>query len=243
MRSVKFKTALYGAATRLGLNPYSEDGLDVNKHAELVGDINDWVREGWEYDWWAELMVCEYRAVTTHGTTSVRYVPWAATDKVTIGTVLRVYKLNPLVSRYPWRLPWTRNADGVVVNDLAPDNVWVQFRRRAPEFTHLKWASGTTYAADALCYYEDTGECYKSLQAANKGKNPVTQTDWWEKVEFPVWLRPFVIGMAYASGLDDEDQEGARARAEGRAYARLMNAADVEMLQQGEVMVAEMENG
>jgi hypothetical protein len=42
------------------------------------------------------------------------------------------------------------------------------------------WVTTTTYASGARILYQ--GKIYKSLQAANLNKNPVTQTAWWDEL-------------------------------------------------------------
>jgi len=246
MRTVSFKSVLYGAAARLGLQPYNESGIDKSKKYELVNALNDRVAEGWDWDWWPELMVCEQRTLSTAETTSVRYAPWVATGKTTIGTVKNVYRRHPLYSRAPDRLPHIINADGVVLNDLAPDDVWIMFRKRVPMFTAQDYASTTNYAVDDLCYYESkiypAGECYICIQAGT-GETPPSSTEYWTKIDFPAWLKSYVIQGVYADCLDDEDQETARWKAGQKAEELIIRTADTIMGQQSQTEVARVENG
>lgn len=237
MRTVPFKSIYYGVASRLGLTPNTTDGIDAARGAEIVQEINNWVQEGWDYDWWPEAMVTVERDVTT-AADSVRYVPYVETDEISIGSVLRLDEANPLVSGYSNKLPFTLNANGVVVNDAAPDSVFVQFRRRAPQFTHLEWDSGITYAIGDVVYYATAGECYIAI-VAGKDKNPVAETTYWTKVDFPVWLRTFVLGIAYAYGLREQEQETTRIRAEDRAYDHLARSAAIELNGQNQFTIAQ----
>jgi hypothetical protein len=51
-----------------------------------------------------------------------------------------------------------------------------------PETDHAAWAAGTTYALGARVILTSTHKIYESLQAANVGKDPTTQSTWWIEV-------------------------------------------------------------
>lgn len=44
------------------------------------------------------------------------------------------------------------------------------------------WSSGTTYAANSYVILTSTHRVYRSVQAGNVGKNPVTEDTWWQDV-------------------------------------------------------------
>ena len=246
METVTFKTVLYQAAARLGMKPYVDGGLSKEQIRELVPLMNARFREGWTFDWWTDLMVSEARDVTTDGTSGVHYVPWADTGKTTIGEPLTVSRQNPLLNGYTGFLWFDKDANGVVVASTAPDEVWVYSRRQPYEFTADVYDPTRTYATDDVVFYLDgdnaTGECYKALKAAT-GKDPATETTYWEKLEFPAWMRQFVVEAVYSDGLQDEDQETARWKAENRAYEKLAGAADVTRIAAGQHMKAAADLG
>ena len=70
-----------------------------------------------------------------------RYIAWAQTGKTEIGTPKAISKRNPRVSRYPDYLPFTLSENGIQVTDLAPEEVYLEFRKRPPRFTRVAWSA------------------------------------------------------------------------------------------------------
>lgn len=141
-----------------------------------------------------------------------RYVSLDQTGETAIGTVKAASTRNPRVSRYPGFLYFSLSENGLQFTDLAPAEVFIEFRKRVPTFTRTAYVAGTTYAADALVYYATTGEAYKSLQGTNLGKTPGSNPTWWEKIDFPKLLQNAVVWRAYATMLRENGQKEKSAR-------------------------------
>ena len=92
----------------------------------------------------------------------------------------------------------------VCLDDDCPEQPWIRFQLPVPQFVRTAYAADTTYAADEYVYDSATGECYRSRAAANTG-NAVTDTDWWEKQEFPALARTYVRLAAAAELMAEED--------------------------------------
>lgn len=101
----------------------------------------------------------------------------------------------------------------------APDQVWLRFRRPAPEFTLTAYASATSYAINDVVYYGSTGECYRAY-AASTG-NPPTDTSYWVKIDFPRVISGFVKRAVQSDVLTDQKQQ--------RRAARILDQADQEL--------------
>jgi len=278
MRTVSLKSVLFKALTDLGQEPDAGAPSPVTVK-KLVRQVNERLREAWEYAFWPELMLMEQRTfrdawdVATiygegdevyhegeywecladgtvaqepdddsdyweHPAILERYVEWEQSGQTAIGTVKSVAARNRFRSEYPGYLTFFFDAQGVHVGPLAPAEVWLEFRLRPAVFGGDEWKQANTYAAGDLVWVNAAGESYKSLQAGNTGNNPQTSATWWEKVEFPAELAPFVQLAVYADGLK-EDRQGSKAAAEARAYAELARAASVQFEQQSQVQSAE----
>lgn len=136
-----------------------------------------------------------------------KYIAYEQTGQTAIDAVKRVTKRDPRVyPRNPFEIPFTTAALGVQVAANAPAEVWVGFRLRPNQFTSTAWSGTTTYGLNGLSYVSATGECYVSLQAGNLNQNPVTQTAYWRKVDFPEVLASFVERAAFSDALKDQKQ-------------------------------------
>jgi len=71
MRTVTFKSVLWGLALRLGLDP--AENLQTNQAQALVEYINARVREAWEWADWPELVAVEERAFAVAHDSSLTY--------------------------------------------------------------------------------------------------------------------------------------------------------------------------
>ncbi len=98
--------------------------------------------------------------------------------------------------------------DGIIITaDEAPVRPWLKFRPPTPRFTATAWSESTSYAIGDLCYYADTGLCYKAL-ASSTGKNPVSETDYWAPVEFPLFLKRYIVHCTHADWLTNPEERG-----------------------------------
>ncbi|HOW95599.1 MAG TPA: hypothetical protein PLF91_14040, partial [Mycolicibacterium fallax] len=99
--------------------------------------------------------------------------------------------------------------DAICVEQLpAPVKPWIRFQPAPSEYSWTEWASGTAYGIGDLVYLAATGESYKAL-AASTNKSPATETEYWEAVGFPWFLRSFVK-YAVVADLMEEDSGKAR---------------------------------
>jgi len=166
-----------------------------------------------------------------------RYVSLDQTDETAIGEVKGVYARNPRTSDYPGALAFHLTDNGVQPSSLAPNRVWIEFRKRPPEFTSVEWVAATAYVTGDVVYVDSTGQCYKALQDGT-GKDPTTETAYWEVQPVPFVLNKFLKRAVYSDLLAEDGQESKAERQESRAYAYLADAADIAEGQQGQGTVA-----
>lgn len=108
----------------------------------------------------------------------------------------------------------------LVKTDTAPLKPWIKYRPPAPEFSLTEWSAATAYAIGDLCYLDTYGETYKALQSSTN-KDPYTETEYWEPVEFPWFLRHYVK-HAVAGMLLREDEGRYKAQGEAQAWLERM---------------------
>jgi hypothetical protein len=99
----------------------------------------------------------------------------------------------------------------------SPAHPWVRFLPPAPEFSWTDWDVAAGYAIGDVAYYGDTGHAYRALLAST-GKNPEQETDYWEAVYFPRFLKGFVV---HAVRADDLMEDQGRAKEENKAQSLL----------------------
>jgi len=238
--AIQWKKVFDSVVRLMQLDPDTADLTDARK-AAIVDNINHWVRAAWEYGFWPDLTYCEERDVTTKAD-DTKYVPWEEADKETIGHVRQVAERNPRGSWYPQPLGFGMIPEGAMIGPNDPDTVWVEFRIPAREFTMVAYAGDTTYGQGDLAYDDTTGETYKSLQDSNTG-HAVTETDWWELVEFPWKFYEYVRKRAYADELrQDGDKDKAKFQ-EDPAQGELDRVWDVETAQQKQTERAQVQLG
>jgi hypothetical protein len=132
-------------------------------------------------------------------TTWINRIEFSQTGKRTIGTVLGIFAEDPRTNANAERFRWSLDPLGVVVYTHAT-SVWVTYRLPAPDWSGSTYAAGTTYAADEQVWSAEQGDYYRSLQDANTG-HAVTDTAWWERIDFPRVLRDAVADVAAAMSL------------------------------------------
>ncbi|MDB4312097.1 hypothetical protein N9937_01575 [bacterium] len=147
-----------------------------------------------------------------------RYILLDQTGKTPLGEVKQISTKNPKTNRrYPGYIGFDLSDNGIQVSTRADVTVWVNFRRTVNLFTTTAWDSSVAYAVDDLVYVPSTGECYKSILAGTN-QDPVTQTTYWTKVDFPKFLARFATLAIAAEEL--RSGEGQDSKAERKdAYA------------------------
>ena len=174
-----------------------------------------------------------------------RYIAYEQTGKTKLGDVKGIYERNPRKNTTPGRLNFEMSENGIQVSSLAGNQVFVEFRKRPPEFTgtlyenttanyyvgDLVWDEGTALGA------QNSGECAVCIQAhTNSPARTPDNASYWTKVDFPWILRPFVVRAAYSDFLAADGQTGKSIAEERRAFEHLEHAADaIGLPQQGEV--------
>lgn len=158
-----------------------------------------------------------------------------------IGTVRQVCERDPRV--YPLRpgkLSHTVGSGGVIVTAArVPATVWVEFRRRCPEFTSELWvqpASGEGYDLGDLVYYQ--GGVFRSLIGSNE--TTLDNTEQWEYVGFPEILADHCQLAAAGSALGDQKQADRKNDLWRQAQMKLEGVREQEITSQQEAEAAEV---
>ena len=166
-----------------------------------------------------------------------RYIPWAQTGKTAIGTAKAVSKRNPRVSRYPDYIPFTISENGIQVTDLAPAEVYLEYRRRPPTFTRAAYSASIAYVAGNRVYYDATGECYLCILAGTN-KTPSTETTYWTKIDMPAFLELYIPIRVRVEALTDDGQEEMREKLQNEADLQLDKYMRAIFRQQGQYVTA-----
>lgn len=197
---------------------------------EHVAQCMEWrSRIAWEKTMWSRIVTSDEFNVTADAN-SAKYVAYGSgVDE--LAYVWQVYSRNPLATRNPGRLSFQLSPRGVELANLAATTVWIQYRPRPRRYTRVAYNGATTYALDDLVYDATTGECYRSLQAANTG-NAVTSTTWWEAQTFPAFLDEYVTRATFADLLRNDGRFDRADIEEARAELELERVLHVEETQQ-----------
>ena len=145
----------------------------------------------------------------------------AGVAQTAIGEVRTVWNKDPYVYEPSerCRIKFDLTDRGVVVRGEQAI-VWVEFRKRVPEWsatvTPAQHSLSTTYGLGARVYDDTEGDYFKSLQGGNTGR-AVTDSAWWERIEFPYVLRDSVPQAAYADMLRTDGANEKSAVELGRA--------------------------
>lgn len=224
--------ALYEKVLRLwGRNP-SNWSEDASEEEEVADAMTYWARLAWEETFWSMLTRTEERDVTEDASGAM-YVPWTASGETAIQAVDSVWSKNPLLGQGGRSLKYSLSSRGIEIPDIALTSVWVQYRSEPIEFTRVAYEVGTTYATGDVVYDSTTKECYRSLADSNTG-NAVTNTDYWEPMTIPHFLRETIRRGAFANLLRNDGQGDRADVEESRALAELDRALDAEEDAQGQ---------
>lgn len=206
-------------------------GASAAQQEEVADAMERRLRECWEATMWSRLLEISEETVTEDAD-GAKYVAFGAGVHEE-DSVWHVYKRNPRVHRNHGRLSFLLSSRGLELTSIAGTTVWVEHRPRAPRFTRVGYAGVSTYGVDDVVYDATTGECYRSVQAANTG-NAVTDTDWWTLQEIPAFMTEFIKRGAFADLLRN-DGRGDRADVEeARSRQELERIRKVEEDQQGQ---------
>ena len=172
-----------------------------------------------------------------------RYIPYwqlgAGADAPGSKVIYRtrgVYMRNPLKQARPGELSYEPTRDGIVVSNLAGDQVWVEYQQEPPEFTLTEYASSSTYTTSVaygntskkadLVYDPSTGECYKALNT-NTSSHALSDHTRWERIYFPSFLDRYVRHSVYSDMLAQDGQTSKAIAEDQRAEGILADLGDV----------------
>jgi hypothetical protein len=147
-----------------------------------------------------------------------RYVAYEQTGKTAIDAVAGVTRTDPRGSLNPKRVPWFLSERGIEVH-VAPNQVWISFRTRAPVMASDIWSQEASYAAGDRVIYER--EVWKAL-AANEAETPAEGATW-TKVSFPYLLETVVKEAVRADLLREDGQDSKAIAADVRAKDLLLD--------------------
>jgi hypothetical protein len=163
------------------------------------------------------------------------YVALEQEDETAIGLVRGVYDEDPTYVENPKRIPWRLGANGVhLLGQSVPTSVWVWFKLREPEFNGAVYSASSTYASGDRRYYSSAsvgfeGDYWTAAATTTAGQNPETNPEKWARVEFPVFLRSYVVQAAYADWLRADGQTD-KAVVEEQAAESLLGQSQLQAL-------------
>ncbi|MFA5187299.1 MAG: hypothetical protein WC551_12545 [Patescibacteria group bacterium] len=173
---------------------FYEDADGNEKYYVSLQDANVNYNPATETDWWAEVGEDFQRTIDfqQEGENEI--------DDVDLENC--IYDKDPRIYRFAAVVrPVIFFEDGIQVTaEEAPAKPWVRFRPPPPEFSLTEWSDATNYAIADLVYLAGTGECYKAL-LPSLNKNPESETTYWEPVDFPKYLKAYVVFGAHADYL------------------------------------------
>ena len=161
-----------------------------------------------------------------------REVEYEATGETKIAECRRVWDADPEADAHADTITFQLRSTGIIVW-TSDASCWVEFRLEVPSYSGAAWAAATTYAADDQVYVSSEGDYYKALQASTN-KNPVTETTYWERIEFPRILRDAVAQGAYADMLRADGQNDKFVAEEQEFRRQVARAIGLIQRQQGQ---------
>ena len=227
-RTVTFQSVLYGVARRKGLDPTTL--LPPGEARTLTEYINAAYQFCWRHYQWPESVTVE----TATATSSV--IAWSGATTYRLGDVLAVTKNHPITDLNPTPIPYEMGPAGLYLkdSDYADAEVYVTYRREAPQFTATTYSSATAYAVDEVMYFTD-GDCYKCVSATTAGQTPVTHAAKWEKQDLLALLAEPVKQAALAEALREDGQHSTSLITDGVLAGLLDHEIDRLTLDQGQV--------
>jgi len=165
----------------------------------------------------------------------VRYIDFQQEGETEIGKIdakNAVFGEDPRIYRFTDKVTncWINDGKLMVGEEDAPAEPWIRFQPPPPRFSLTEWDDETAYAIGDLVYLAAQGESYKALQSSTN-KDPYSQTEYWEPVEFPEFLMTYVKHAVNADRLLDDV---AANKALGRAEAELERLYDSQIESVGE---------
>lgn len=227
MRTVTYKSLRDGAATRLGIDPSTD--LQANTKLAIAEYATSAIRSGWEFTDWNDICLLEQRTFPS----GENVIAFDQSGQTSIGEVFAAYSNDPTTDIAARKIAYGLSEEGVQFHpDLDYSTIWLKFRKLAPSFSGLDYASATTYAVGDVVYYDTTGECYKCILAST-GNLP-TNTTYWLKQDVPYFLAEYAKVQIYSDLLAEDGQIDKAQFQMAKAESLLVFASDKATIQQGQ---------
>lgn len=132
-----------------------------------------------------------------------RYVDYAQSGATPIEAVIEAWSADPRATRDTRAIPFRLDEAGV---RFAPDQegpVWLEFRRRCPDYGWTSVWSAQSYSAGAIVYHSTTGEVYEA--SANViGTDVPGAAPAWVRAEVPYIFRNAAKLKGFALWLESQ---------------------------------------
>lgn len=190
-------------------------------------------------------------------------IPWAQTGEEPIEAVFEVWRTNKYAPGNPVRQAYTVVPDGIqIINTQSlywgpyygypPYNspaipgmavispvVFIDYRKRMPEFNGDDYSASATYAVgDSILFEESSGvsNYWTCLVATGAGQSPDTTPASWDEQLIPATFFDFIVYNAYAEWLRQDGQADKANNAETKAEMELADEFDTQERQMGHEM-------
>lgn len=139
-------------------------------------------------------------------TVFTRYVAYAQTGQTEIEAMLGAWEADPRANERPPELFFKADTDGFLFATNAPNQVWVEYRSRCPDFRWSAEWSAIAFSAKTIVYHSDSGEIYKANADAADTDIPGT-SDKWDVISVPYFASDAVKRGATADWLESDGQD------------------------------------
>lgn len=186
--------------TGLGKYYVSQVGANVGVDPETDTDESHWAEVGSDF------------------VASLELRPLNGTNIGAVDVRKHVFAQDPRA--YPGNAPLdgvVMHGDSIVVRGASiPALPWIKYRPETPRFSWTEWDNATAYAIGDRVYVTTSGatsvrQSFVAI-AANTDSDPYENTDDWDVVDFPLFLKDYVV-MAVAAEERAEDEARHRERA------------------------------
>lgn len=226
MRTVTFLSVFNRVVQLRGHDPATLPLTDAMA-GQTAYYIEQWIRRGWEKDFWPEWTKVDERTPDTNS-----LIAWEQTGKDALGEVQGVYPTEKMAYLEQNKLSVAIRDTGIELRFTDGDGStsWVKYRLRPPRFTATAYAGATAYAVGDVVYYATTGECYLCIKTSTG--NAPTNTTYWTKQDLPRLLENVAVRGAFSELLRQNDQKRADYE-EATALEELQRVWEVTFPQQG----------
>ena len=134
MKTVTVENILLNAASRAGLDGSEIGNLPDTTITIMLANVEDHVRDAWEWDEWPDLCRTELRTVQTDADGGF-YLDLAQSGQTAMGAVFDVTMDNPNTHASPRRVRHWLDVDKVRLESTAPATVYVRYRLEPTEIS------------------------------------------------------------------------------------------------------------